>query len=276
MWAISGAPPANEMWSHLVSSRLEEKRWALVFWASLIQASYFLGSRNRKPPTDYQLSPKLWMPSKAGPRCDQLCGLPILLRITGGDWDELGGCCCLHLPDGCWESNASPLSPMLIFLKIEICTWNTWFWNGHEFECWKVPCSTSKTCLQASSLQELLQTGDDKKYLASFYLPTKWIDFWITCLFICLLDQSSILGTGDSVVDKTDHSLQSHRFLIFKSWEAWASTFVSSFQIVFCGAISELALKNMKKVGQSGAQITLPCCKRKSSILICLTWGYFR
>ena len=98
IWAISGAPPANEMWSHLVSSRLEEKGWALVFWASLIQASYFLeGARNRKPPTDYQLSPKLWMPSKAGPRCDQLCGLPVLLRITGGNWDELGGCCCLHL-----------------------------------------------------------------------------------------------------------------------------------------------------------------------------------
>lgn len=30
---------------------------------------------------------------------------------------------------------------------------------------------------QASSLQELLQTGKDKKYLASFYLPNKGLDF---------------------------------------------------------------------------------------------------
>lgn len=196
MWAISGAPPANEMWSHLVSSRLEEKGWALVFWASLIQASYFLeGARNRKPPTDYQLSPKLWMPSKAGPRCDQLCGLPILLRITGGDWDELGGCCCLHLPDGCLERAMQvPCLQCWSFLKLKFVHETPDFEMATNLSVGKYHAAQAKHVYRLLPSRNFFKQGIIKKYLASFYLPTKWIDFWITCLFICLLDQSSILG----------------------------------------------------------------------------------
>lgn len=215
-----------------------------------------------------QVWPALWTPSAFEDNRWELRWVRRLLLPTST--------CCCHLPDGCLERAMQvPHLQCCYFLKLKFV---------HEIPDFEMAMNLSvgRYCVaQAKHVYRFLPSRsffkrEDKKYLTSFYLPTKWIDFWITWLFICLLDQSSNIGTGDSVVDKTDHSLQSHRFLIFKSWEAWASTSVSSFQIVFCGAMSELALKNTKKVEQPGTQITLPCCKWKSSILICLTWVYFR